>query len=490
MLAKSLLFISIFAAFYYSLPVQARCIILNDSNLYLETDTSSGADSGFIIVGKIILEGNEKTKDFIIYRELDFKPGDTLLLSEMMAVFEKNEKQILTTALFNEVEINLSAWDGNDADVTIKVKERWYTFPIPIFEIADRNFNVWWVEKNRDLERIDYGIRFYQLNVRGRNEQLKIVANGGFTEKLELFYSVPYLNSAMNKGAQIAVSYSRNREIAVNTGADTLQFYEDKNFIRERFFAGLGLSHREGIHNYHFLDIYFHSNKIGKVVTDFNSNYFLNGALTQEYFTINYFYIRDYRDVLAYPLEGSLFVIDIMKTGVGLFNDLNIYTFESQYSKYLNFNDRFFLASRLKGKVSFPKEQPYFNQRGFGYLQDLVRGYEYYVIDGQKYILIKSSGRMRLLSYKIKSNKFEKLKKFKEIPIDIYFKLFFDAGYVEDKFLYLYNDVGNTLPNTFLYGYGAGVDLVTYYDLVFRLEYSLNGLNERGFFIHFKADLE
>jgi hypothetical protein len=46
---------------------------------------------------------------------------------------------------------------------------------------------------------------------------------------------------------------------------------------------------------------------------------------------------------------------------------------------------------------------------------------------------------------------------------------------------------GNTLGNALLFGYGAGVDIVTYYDVVVRFEYTFNRRGENGFFLHMGA---
>jgi hypothetical protein len=40
------------------------------------------------------------------------------------------------------------------------------------------------------------------------------------------------------------------------------------------------------------------------------------------------------------------------------------------------------------------------------------------------------------------------------------------------------------LTNRFLYTGGFGIDVLTIYDWVIRLEYSFNQLNERAFFFH------
>jgi hypothetical protein len=36
-----------------------------------------------------------------------------------------------------------------------------------------------------------------------------------------------------------------------------------------------------------------------------------------------------------------------------------------------------------------------------------------------------------------------------------------------------------------IFGYGTGLYIVAYYDIVFRVEYSFNGFGESGFFFHF-----
>jgi hypothetical protein len=64
---------------------------------------------------------------------------------------------------------------------------------------------------------------------------------------------------------------------------------------------------------------------------------------------------------------------------------------------------------------------------------------------------------------------------------------FLDAAYG-----YYNQDFGketNNLQNELLLGYGAGLDFVTYYDVVVRAEFSLNKMGEAGFFLHFTAPI-
>ena len=69
------------------------------------------------------------------------------------------------------------------------------------------------------------------------------------------------------------------------------------------------------------------------------------------------------------------------------------------------------------------------------------------------------------------------------IPVKIYAKTYFDYSYAVN------NDFkNNSLVNRFLYTEGFGIDVVTFYDLVFRFEYSFNQLGEKGFFFHIRND--
>jgi hypothetical protein len=47
----------------------------------------------------------------------------------------------------------------------------------------------------------------------------------------------------------------------------------------------------------------------------------------------------------------------------------------------------------------------------------------------------------------------------------------------------------NPLVNASLFGYGAGIDFVTYYDVVISLNFAMNMKGEPGLFLHFIAPI-
>ena len=72
-----------------------------------------------------------------------------------------------------------------------------------------------------------------------------------------------------------------------------------------------------------------------------------------------------------------------------------------------------------------------------------------------------------------------KLKSLPYIPFTFFVKTFGDLGYVYNKKEFVTN-----LNNRLLYTGGFGIDILTFYDINLRLEYSFNQLNQKGLFLH------
>jgi hypothetical protein len=95
--------------------------------------------------------------------------------------------------------------------------------------------------------------------------------------------------------------------------------------------------------------------------------------------------------------------------------------------------------------------------------------------------------RYQIIKPQIKTIPFLPLEKFNTFHYACYAGIFADMGYVQS--LNEQSQMMNSLSNTVLYGYGAGIDFVTYYDIVIRAEYSFNRQGENGFFLHFNSPL-
>ena len=119
-------------------------LCLFSKKIIAQTDSSSTLKRPVsIYLRNIIIEGNIRTKDFIILRHLTIAPGDSLSLSDIPGLFEENKSNLVNLQLFIDVQFNLKNWEGKQTDIYITVKERWYSLPMISFDIYDRNFNSW-----------------------------------------------------------------------------------------------------------------------------------------------------------------------------------------------------------------------------------------------------------------------------------------------------------------------------------------------------------
>lgn len=159
------------------------------------------------IVGDIKLNGNKKTRDFIILREMAFKKGEHIADKELDKLLELSRQQIMNTLLFVDVNVYVAAKKGNVLIINVDLKERWYFFPTPYFRLVDRNFNQWWVDQKRSLDRVNYGIKFIQNNTTGRNDNLNIWFINGYTQQFTVRYDIP-LSIKNSRKDLISASYA------------------------------------------------------------------------------------------------------------------------------------------------------------------------------------------------------------------------------------------------------------------------------------------
>jgi hypothetical protein len=124
--------------------------------------------------------------------------------------------------------------------------------------------------------------------------------------------------------------------------------------------------------------------------------------------------------------------------------------------------------------------EPKVYRTGLGY-GPYLRGYELYVVEGNSHALIVNNLKYCIMQEKSFKLMYIPWSQFNPVHFSMYGNLFFDLAYVHSKD---YGVQGNTFVNRALYTAGLGLDLVSYYDQVVRLELSLNREGQVGFFIH------
>ena len=294
-----------------------------------------GQDStSSVRVSNILLEGNRRTKDFIILREVGFKSGDSILVKDSAQIFESTRNKIFNTGLFVKVNSQVIP-DSTNSSIVLKiiVDERWYIFPIPIFELADRNFNEWWVQRRRDPSRIEYGLRFRHDNFLGRNQKLKVVLQTGFTKKYEIFHEIPYINEAKTLGIQYGLSFSTNKSVGFAPVNNQLEFLTSENILRRRLFSTLSFRYRKKFFLTHTWGINFHRNTIDDELLTVTNFYLGEGQNSQRYFRLFYDFEYNKTDINFYPTKGYNISFGFIKLGLGIFGEVNQGILQGDVSK-------------------------------------------------------------------------------------------------------------------------------------------------------------
>ena len=444
------------------------------------------SDSEGYVINSISVKGNNKTKRGIILREMELSVGDTVALRELHSLIKKSKSNLLNTQLFNFVRISEEVSNAK-VDIIIEVTEQWYSWIFPIFEIADRNFNEWW--ETKDFSRADYGLLFIQENFRGRAEFINFRAITGFNEYLNFKYSIPYLDKNKRLGLELNAEVTRRHETSFITQGDELSFFnDDRRYPFKKYHGEAIVTYRPEINNRHSFSVSYDDYSFQDTLLTLNPDFLDSPDSETAFFSLSYNLESDYRDYDSYPLHGHYLDFTLMKNGLGLISDeVNFWQISGEIAKYWQLKKRFYFASSIHGMLSGEKNHPYFLNKGLGYGEEYVRSYEYNVINGNAYGLMRSNFKYTLIPTQTFTLDFIPLKQFRKVFFALYLNVFADAGYVDSFDNWRTN--GNHLPDKFLFGKGVGLDLVTYYEKVLRLEYSWNRQNKGGLFIHFRAPI-
>lgn len=437
--------------------------------------------TGQKIITDFIIEGNKLTKERIILREVTLALGDTLYWSNLQAGMEQSKNNVMNLRLFNFVEIEPIQIDNKRVIVLITVQERWYIYPVPIFEIAQTNFNTWW--ETKELRWLNYGMAVSHSNFRGLNQDLSLTLRFGYTKKYSASWSIPNLNKKQTLGLHFSAGYFENNEIVYNTENNERSFYNNPDDKARQYFQyKAGLSYRENIYLRHYFEVSYFDARVNDTIPLLQPDYFTGGGADSKFLRASYSIRYDTRDYRRYPLKGLLLYGTLTQDGLGIVNreGLGLFSTFVGYRHHHKIADRWYVAHNIEGKVNWD-DPPYYLLRGLGY-SDFVRGYEFYVIDGTSYGVLQSNLKFEILEPKSVNIPFVPSEKFSKTFVALYANFFFDAGYVDgDQFA-----PNNSLVNEYLYSIGVGLDLVTYYDKVVRVEGSINALGDQAIFVHFK----
>ncbi len=444
-----------------------------------------GSDN--VIIRSISILGNNRTKGKIIRRELVFTENDTLKRNQLSELVKKSKENLQNTSLFNFVEIH-TRLEKNLVDIQIVLQERWYIWPSFYFNHTERNFNLWWQEK--DLTKLTAGVGLQVKNVRGRNENFKIDTRFGYKTRIEFGYDNISLDAARKHHIGIYYAYqtqdqmpyftNENKPKYIRTKGETLRYFQEADF---NYF------YRPKYKIRHHVELKYYDLSIVDTIKILNPDYLLNGSSELRFFNLRYFFEYENRDYSYYPLDGQYLSLEFSKIGLGFIpsNLYKTFIFKANFIEHKKISNHISLGSGWFTKLSTFQNVPYAFIDGLGYQKNL-RGFDFYTIEGNSYLLSQQQIKFTIIQPHTYEIPYLKNQKFSKLFFAYYINLFYDAAYI-NGYQQNESEINNFLQNKYLYSFGIGMDFVTYYDKVLRIDFTHNSLNENGIFLSFKASL-
>ncbi len=425
-------------------------------------------------IARIDIAGNSKTKDYIILRELSFVKGDSISAQQLGAGIIQAKQLLMNTQLFVDVKIDtlnyLEQWQ-----IRVQVKERWYLLPLPYFRLVDRNFNQWWVDQNRSLDRVNYGVKFIQNNVSGRNDNLNIWLITGYNKQFSARYTIPFIDKKLTKGFSVGFLHATQKELNIATINNKQVFLRHNADARKIWRMDASYTYRPDRFKRTTIRLSYFKETIADTILKVQKNYYPGQTNRQAALDISYRYQYINVSNITYPTAGHYSDLFFLKRVAPREQSIFQISARQLYAKKMT--DKSFLLLDASAAYKSPVDSIFSNSRLIGYGGMQLRGLEYYVVDGTAGIVSRNAFHFNVKNWTL-TNPIP-IKNHEKIPIRLYLKMFADGGYAYHK----YAGSSNSLSNTLLYTYGVGLDLVSVYDFVFRVEYSRNQLGREGLYL-------
>lgn len=433
-------------------------------------------------VGSIQIDGLKHTRPKIVQRELTFKQGDLLSKKALDLLMDESKFLIQNTNLFAEIILNATLDSNSKWSINVKLTEKWLIYPLPKFNLMDRNFNEWLYNFDGDVNRIVYGIQLTHLNLTGRADPMTLKWYNGFTRTISISYLQPNIDSRMKNGIGVGASFTDNRLLSYRTGFDNqLQQLKAVEGLRKTYSGSLTLRHRNLLYNRSYLSIQLSRVEVSNIVLDssYNPTYLNTKSNCVVFPDISYSWQHLHVDNINYPLKGNAYGFSIVKRGLKWEGGINMLSLDTYWKKYIPLRRDFFLQWQYNGQLKLPFRQPYFNQRALGYGDYMLSGLDRYVIDGVASSLLKTSLIRKVVSVNL-PNPF-RMNRQTNIPLQIFLR-----GFTHQGFSYLPEGQLYRMNNRWLYTGGLGIDLISLYDVRFALDYSFNQFGENGLFLQIR----
>lgn len=392
------------------------------------------------IVSKIIVLGNDKTRDVVILREMKTTVNAPFDMNRV----EEDRKRILNLALFTRVEIYPAKDEDDKVGLVVVVAERWHFLPYPLLF---RNERAW------ELEKWSYGVGFIHNNIRGLNNKLLAELWFGYNPG----GTASYLNPWFGGERQL---YYKAGLYSMTIKSKTLQTRQRFNEFHRGFTYTFGK--RWGYHTYSTVAAGYDYIEIPREYSYLLSS----GQVHQHIPSIGVGFQYDTRDLQEYPRNGWW-----MSYGItGFFNPQLVehQLFSADVRRYVRLYKDVSLALRLNIDLS-RGDTPFYSRYYLGY-SERMRGQFYDAMEGDSRSIFMAEIRFPIVPiHYIDLDGGAPLfgQYANDLPFGISGGIFYDTGAAWFK------DDSN-MPADFLSGVGIGLHFHLPYIELLRIEYGID----------------
>ncbi len=389
-------------------------------------------------VSKIVVVGNDKTRDIVILREMKTRVGDRFSAERI----EQDRKRIQNLLLFTRVEIYAARSGDDQVGLIIIVSERWHFFPYPLLFLNERSWDKW-----------SYGVGVLHNNIRGLNNKLLAELWFGYNPGGQFSYVNPWFGGDRHY-------YYKASVYSMVMKSKTLQYLPrfDEQYTGFSYTFGK----RWGYHTYATM-------MLGYDYIRYPEEYrFLQpsqkGYQHAPMFGVGFRY--DTRDLYEYPRSG--WFIDLYAKETTYPKQMDYLLFGADVRRYVRIYKNIALA--LRGAVDLSRGKvPVFSRFFLGY-RERIRGQFFTQREGDNRAIGSMELRFPLLPIRYIDMDYggSVLGHYAQnLPFGVSAGLFVDAGAV-------WFQNGWSMEPSYLTGFGGGLHFHVPYADVLRVEYAFD----------------
>lgn len=435
--------------------------------------------------------GIQKTLPWVIRMELPFRQGQMLAANQAPALLRQSQQNLYNLQLFNEVRIDTQR-QGSILTVFIHLKERWYLWGSPRIGTEERNsYDFLAALQRQNLDRLVYGGHIQWQNLTGRNEWLIIDVKAGFSKKIKVDFLRPYLLRKSRIDLALGYQYTQDKQAILGTLEGQaiwrglgLRDFRRTNLaylsLRKRISPRVQLRAEINWQAFQFVDSAIGT---GEELTP----YFIGSQNQLRYPSVNISYYRDERDVISFPLKGYKYHLFGRYAGFSSNGGTNFARVGFTWAHFLPIARRWNFSYGFQAMNTFGKNVPWqdkvflgANKREFSGTNPELRGYQPYLLVATRQAMLKMEAKWAIFPYQNITLPFIPVKKLNSGPLGIYLTAWLDQAWLDDQSS---SFTDPTFLRQWLGGYGLGLNIIGFYDMLLRVEYGWNHLGQGGIYL-------